>query len=169
MEKKIIDANVLLLAGTPIRDIPDEQLDCFNKCIDFIKKSKKEKFKVLLDDNYRILNEYRNAYRLPKCPNSATAFFKWVLQNAEYFPLNEPKKDTFEPYPNDNALQDFDPPDRKYIALAYVHPDHPAIVEASDSKWWGIKQNLKKHGITVSFIDEKYIKRKYKQKMGSLS
>ena len=165
MHKNIIDANVMLLAGTSIRDIPQDQLECFEKSIDFIRQYMKSKSKVVLDDDYRILGEYQNAFHLAKSPNNATVFFRWVLSNSEYFPLQEEPENVFIPYPDDCELQNFDPPDRKYIALSYAHPDKPAIVEATDSKWWGIKQNLGRHGIIVYFIDEEYIESKFHKKM----
>ncbi len=43
--------------------------------------------------------------------------------------------------------------------------ERPPIVEASDSKWWGIKEEMVKHRMEIYFIDEDYIKKKYQQKI----
>ena len=80
--------------------------------------------------------------------------------------LDEIAPNEYKEYPDDKQLKEFDPPDRKYIALAYKHSENPPIVEASDSKWWGIKDALEKQGIDVIFIDEDYIKKKFEQKIG---
>lgn len=172
MNRYIIDANVVLLAGTPVRDIPKDQLLCMQKCIHFIKKFMNDpEASLVLDAEGRILKEYRGAYSLGENPNMAASFTIWVHQhmpkNAEDFiPLRELKENVFENYPDSDRLKSFDPPDRKYIALAYNHNKRPPIVEASDSKWWGIKDDLKNNGIDIFFIDEEYIKDKYLQKIG---
>ena len=173
MNKYIIDANVVLLSGTAVRNIPQDQLLCAKRCNDFIKKfMENPESSLVLDAEGRILKEYRGAYTLGGEPNMATIFSEWVHQhmpkNAEDFiSLREIEKDQFENYPDSEKLKAFDPPDRKYIALAYYHKEKPPIVEASDSKWWGIKEELKQAGIEVYFIDENYIKEKYLQKIGS--
>lgn len=172
MNKYIIDANVVLLSGTAVTDIPRDQLVCAKKCVDFIRRfMENPDMSLVLDAEGRILKEYRGAYTLGNSPNMATVFSIWVHQhmprNAEDFiSLKEVKENEFENYPNSKKLKKFDPPDRKYIALAYKHKDKPPIVEASDSKWWGIREDLEENGIEVYFIDEDYIKEKYMQKIG---
>ena len=172
MNKYIIDANVILLAGTSVKDIPRDQLVCAKKCLDFIKRfMENPKASLVLDAEGRILREYRGAYMLGSSPNMATIFSIWVHQhmpkNAEDFvSLKEIKEHEFVNYPESEKLKTFDPPDRKYIALAYSHKERLPIVEASDSKWWGIKEDLQKNGIEILFIDEDYIKDKYMQKIG---
>lgn len=165
----IIDANVMLLAGTNIADIPEDQLQCALKCIEFIEKFEKKRQIVLLDDEWRILDEYQNCFSIKGYPNQGSNFYQWILCNmsdcVKWLHLVEKEKFHYDPYPDSEALQTFDPPDRKYIALAYKNPHHAPIVEAADSKWWGITEELKKNNITVRFIDEKYIARKYAQKM----
>lgn len=172
MDKYIIDANVILLSGTSVKDIPKDQLLCAKKCVDFVKKfMENPKASLVLDAEGRILKEYRGAYTLGKDPNMAMQFSIWVHQhmprNAEdYISLKELKENEFENYPDSEKLKAFDPPDRKYIALAYNHEEKPPIVEASDSKWWGIREELNKKGMEVYFVDEEYIKEKYIQKIG---
>lgn len=172
MNKYIIDANVILLAGTSVKDVPREQLICAKKCLEFVKKFMEHpEASLVLDAEGRILREYRRAYTLSNSPNMATVFSIWVHQhmpkNAEDFvSLKEIREHEFENYPESEKLKKFDPPDRKYIALAYNHKERPPIVEASDSKWWGIREDLENNGIKILFIDEAYIKEKYMQKIG---
>ena len=66
--------------------------------------------------------------------------------------------------PDSEELRRFDPPDRKYIAVSYNHEEHPPIVEAADSKWWGIKEALHENDIEIVFADEEYIRKKYQEK-----
>lgn len=172
MNKYIIDANVALLAGTPVKDIPREQLICARKCVNFIKEfMDNPESSLVLDAEGRILKEYRGADTLSRGQNMATVFSKWAHQmpkHAEDFiPLQEIRENEFKIYPNSERLRTFDPPDRKYIALSYNHQEKPPIAEASDSKWWGIQDDLRQHGIEVHFIDEPYIKDKFLKKIGS--
>ena len=85
----------------------------------------------------------------------------------DFIHLNKISENEYDPYPEDKDLREFDPPDRKYIALSYVHPENPPILEGTDSKWWGIREQLSKNGIPVIFVDEEYIKNKYERKIGS--
>ena len=68
----------------------------------------------------------------------------------------------FQQFPNDPALNDFDPDDRKFIAVARAHPENPPILQAVDSKWWGFKDALHRNGVTVEFICEDDIQRLHK-------
>lgn len=170
MSKYIIDANVPLIAGTSVKDIPQDQLQCARKCLDFIRKfMNNPQSGLVLDAEGRVLREYRKAFEGKGEPNAATEFCIWAHQMPkdvqDYIHLTEIAENEFQDYPKSDILAAFDPPDRKYIALAHVHPEKPPIVEASDSKWWGIKDELKKNGIEVLFIDEDYIKEKYMQKI----
>ena len=172
MNKYIIDANVALLAGTPVSKIPVDQLKCARECVRFIRDFlTNPEARLVLDDEGRILKEYRNARNVGVAPNLATSFSIWAHQHIamecqDFIHLVEIAENEYKEYPDDVQLKEFDPPDRKYIALAYKHPEKPPIVEASDSKWWGIKDALKNYDIDLLFIDEEYIKNKFEQKIG---
>jgi len=59
----------------------------------------------------------------------------------------------FEEFPADQALEDdFDPDDRKFVAVANAHPEKPPILEAADSKWLGWEAKLALHGIRLEFL-----------------
>lgn len=172
MNKYVIDANVALLSGTPVKDIPRDQLVCAKKCLDFIKDfMENPESSLVLDAEGRILKEYRRAGTLGRGQNMATRFSIWAHCMPKYaedfIPLREKLENEFEDFPDMESLKAFDPPDRKYIALSYKHKEKPPIVEASDSKWWGIRDDLKQCGIKVHFIDEAYIKDKFQKKIGS--
>lgn len=82
MDKYIIDANVALLAGTPVSRIPVDQLECAKECVRFINDFiNNPKAKLVLDDEGRILKEYRNANVIGISPNLATRFCIWAHQH----------------------------------------------------------------------------------------
>ena len=65
----------------------------------------------------------------------------------------------FEEFPDDPALNDFDPDDRKFIAVAIAHLEKPPILQAVDSQWWDFRDALRRNGIIVEFICEDDIQR----------
>ena len=168
MKLYVVDTNVILIASQLVRNVPEEQLICYKGCIQFIQDFIKHKDKVLLDREGRVLKEYhRKAFKISDYPNMATMLIQTALEgNCEYLSIGESNENQYNLYPSLASLKEFDPPDRIFIALAYNHDRKPPIVEASDSKWWGIKDDLAKCGMEVIFIDEDYIRKKYEKKMG---
>ena len=49
---------------------------------------------------------------------------------------------------------DFDPADRKFIAVALAHPEKPPILQAVDSQWWDFRDAFRRNGVIVEFICE---------------
>ena len=173
--KCIIDTNVQLLAGTPVSEIPDDQVECAQCCIKFINSFiDSPDSKLVLDTGSRVLKEYKQVFKKFHGERSlATEFFNWVcryltsaISEDDYICLNEVNENCFKEYPPHENLKNFDPPDRKFIALANAHKEKPPIIEGADSKWWSIKDSLLECGISVSFLCEKYIKQKFEEKMG---
>ncbi len=70
-----------------------------------------------------------------------------------------PKENEFEEFPDDPALEGFDPDDRKFIAVAVAHPEGPPILQAVDSQWWDFRAAFRRNGIIVEFICEEDIQR----------
>ena len=67
----------------------------------------------------------------------------------------------FEEFPDDPALESFDPDDRKFIAVARAHLEKPPILQAVDSQWWAFRDAFRQNGVTVEFICEADIQRLY--------
>jgi len=61
---------------------------------------------------------------------------------------------------------EFDPSDRKFIAVANAHTEKPPILECADSKWLGWEKKLGAHGIRIEVLcrDELEVIRKRKTK-----
>lgn len=173
--KAIIDTNVIYLSKTPISDFPVEILGCARKCNHFLDNFLgSSNPQIVLDRGKKIYTEYRNAYLQLKnsAPNMATRFCKWlfhyinIIPDEDFIELPLNGNGEYIDFPDDIRLKTFDLSDRKFIALAKKHSEHPTIIEGADCKWWGFREALADLGIKVTFIDEDYIKMKYKQKMG---
>jgi hypothetical protein len=105
-------------------------------------------------------------------------FVKWVLRNnanderCAQVQIVERSDRGFESFPDDERLASFDTADRKFVAVACAHVDHPPIAQAADSKWLGWAPALRDHGVSVEFLcpgdiqrfdDDKKKKKKKKQ------
>lgn len=86
------------------------------------------------------------------------AFLLWVLRNrtnpfcCQEVPLIVHAARGFESFPADARLASFDPPDRKFIAVAGAHPAAVPILEAADTKWWSLRRVLQECGVIVEFV-----------------
>lgn len=155
----VVDTNVILVASGQHADVSGAcVLACAQRLQDIMASGR-----VAIDDRYRILSEYQNK-TLPKVGNRAgDAFVKWLLRNnanrsrCDQLVLVEHSERGFESFPDDDRLASFDPPDRKFVAVAAAHPDKPPIAQAADSKWLGWAPALRDHGIEVEFLCRKDI------------
>lgn len=66
-------------------------------------------------------------------------------------------------FPSSPSLDGFDVSDKKFIAVANAHPEHPHIVEGTDSLWWGFRDALNNIGIHIYFLCEEYVRTKYEE------
>jgi hypothetical protein len=150
----VVDTNVVLVANGQHENVsPDCIASCALRLQDIMLSGK-----LALDENFRILSEYQNK-TVPKTGNRpGDAFVRWALRNnantarIDCVLLIEHSERGFDTFPIDADLLNFDPPDRKFVAVARGHPDSPPILQAADSKWLGWNSALKKHGVTVEFL-----------------
>lgn len=166
MKKAVVDTNVPLCANGDSHVSSDCVLKCASKLGDIQKKGA-----VVLDDGWRIISEYKHKLSPSGQPGVGDRFLKWVLTNitnparCEQVRLSEQGHDCFEEFPRHPGLASFDPSDRKFVAVAAAHPEHPPILQAADSKWWGWKESLEQCGIAVQFLCPEELREKYFQKM----
>lgn len=170
--KYILDTNVPVTANLAIDldAIQDaDTLHCVLRCIEAVEHVMKHGG-LVLDAGGEIFDEYRSNLSLVGQPGVGDRFMKWVHLNRWSFPEGDriplKKIDSFYvDFPQVPGLDEFDPSDRKFVALAYVHPAKPHILQATDSKWWGWKEALKTAGITVHFLCPECIEQKYREKL----
>jgi len=129
---------------------------------------------VFLDAGGRIVAEYRDNLSARGQPGPGDAFFKWLLT----FEWNEKRvtrvaitpcdrgdgEDYEELAPPPKGVR-YDPSDRKFLAVAAAHSEHPPILQSFDSKWWGWRGALDQAGVRVVFLCEDDIRRKHAEKM----
>lgn len=155
MRDCIIDTNVLVVAnGRHER----AEATCLLACLEALENARKGR--VLIDDGQRILGEYMEHCSFAGQPGGGDAFFKWLWDNqansehcrqVPLTPLNGSSTD-FAEYPPDPDLSDFDPSDRKFIAVACGNRLDPDVFQATDSKWWLKRDVFHRNGIRVVFL-----------------
>lgn len=152
--KAVIDTNVLLVAN---QQHPDVSVDCVETCVRRL-QSMQQNGVVVIDDGYRILEEYQQKTTLTPPKGVGDVFLKWLLREAgnpkrvEQVALTEHTTDCFAEFP-DLALEPrFDRPDRKFVAVAHAHQDKPPIWQAADSKWLAWWPALQAKGVAVEFL-----------------
>jgi hypothetical protein len=150
----VVDTNVILVANRQHADVSEMCiLACAKRLQEIVTSGR-----IAIDDGYRILKEYQNKTQPQVGKRPGDAFVKWLLRNnanpsrCDQVVLVEHPERGFESFPDDPRLANFDPPDRKFVAVAAAHVDKPAISQAADSKWLGWAPALTDHGITVEFL-----------------
>lgn len=124
---------------------------------------------LVLDAGNEIFDEYRKQLSLRGQPGIGHRFVKWVHDNHWKFPDQDrvqitKREDSYVEFPKHEDLKDFDPSDRKFVAVANAHNQKPPIQEATDSKWWGWKDALAEVGINVTFLCEASVRTKYHER-----
>ncbi|MDT8398178.1 MAG: hypothetical protein RQ899_06155 [Pseudomonadales bacterium] len=166
MAEVVIDTNVLLVADGQHQDISDE---CLSACIARLEQVKKSST-IVIDDEYRILGEYQHKLSANKSNSVGGVFLKWLLQNqtntahVAQVTLTETAQGFFDEFPEAELQAEFDPPDRKFPAVANAHLSKPPILQATDSKWLNWWSSLADSGIRVEFLCPADICRFYEQK-----
>ena len=160
----IVDTNVAVVANGGSGQASEE---CEETCINRLQEITTGEIKLALDDHRRIIEEYRGNLSPHGQPGVGDAFLKWVETNwtnperCDLVPITPVNglENEFEEFPIDPALVDFDPDDRKFIAVALAHLEKPPILQAVDSKWWDFRDALHQHRVRVEFICEDDIQR----------
>ncbi|WON72913.1 hypothetical protein [Nitrosospira sp. Is2] len=153
MSAVVIDTNVLLVANRQHHDISEECiLACVQKLLDA------QGGIVVVDNEYRIFNEYQNKTNPNNGSRMGDAFLKWLLQNqantqrVHKMSLTETAANEFAEFPDPSLQASFDAPDRKFAAVAHAHPDKPPVWQAADCKWLNWWPALHGKGVRVDFL-----------------
>ena len=158
----IVDTNVAVVANG---QSPQASPNCVAICINRLERIIRGEEKLVLDSEWIILGEYLRNLRSSGEPGTGDRLLRWTLANKDRLcdlvpitPVNGSENE-FEEFPDDPALNDFDPDDRKFIAVAVAHPEKPPILQAVDTQWWDFREALQENGVTVAFICEDDIQR----------
>ena len=164
---QVVDTNVVVVANR----CHNESYECAARCARAL-LNLKQTGTLVIDDGDRILLEYRSNCRIAGQPGVGDSFTRWVHDNIAQTDLVHivaltTVEDTrhFQEFPDHEGLRNFDASDRKFVAVANAHPAKPPILQATDSKWWGWKDDLAACGITVEFLCPNEIADTYHRKM----
>jgi hypothetical protein len=156
----IVDTNVVLVSNGQHSDVSP---DCIAICAQRL-QAIMDRERIALDDCFEILNEYQTKTR-PKHPKGpGDVFVKWALRmtanqnKCDLVPIQKHPGRGYESFPDDERVGNFDPADRKFIAVAAAHPKRPPILQATDSKWLDTAPFLKDHQIETKFLCPKDIR-----------
>ena len=158
----IVDTNVPVVANG---QSPQASPNCVDTCINRLEGIIRGEKKLVLDDRWIILSEYIRNLRSSGEPGAGDRFLLWILMNKDEqcdlvsIMSVDGSENEFEEFPDDPALNDFDPADRKFIAVACAHPEKPPILQAVDSQWLDFRNAFRRNGVTVEFICEDDIQR----------
>ena len=164
----IIDTNVILVANGQHNNVGP---DCFAACALRLQTIMSD-HRIALDEGFEILQEYQNKTRSMPSNRTGDAFVKWALRNrvnprkCDLVALKPHSGRVYDSFPEDARLENFDPPDRKFVAVSAAHPEHPTILQAADSKWIDWEPALKGHDISVEFLCPADIQRFHDNKFG---
>ncbi len=164
--KVVIDTNVLLVADEKHGDISP---NCVSTCVTKLLAVRAHGF-VVIDDDYHLISEYQNKIDADRGKGMGAAFLKWLLQNkanprhVERVSITETDENHFAEFPCPELEPEFDASDRKFVAVANAHPEHPPIWQAADCKWLDWWAALQEHGIEVDFLCTNDVERFYQAK-----
>ena len=157
----VVDTNVVVVANGRSEQASS---DCVETCGERLEEIMRGEVKSVLDNRWIILREYMQNLR-SNGADVGDRFLGWLLVNKDErcdlvpITLVDGSENEFEEFPDDPALNDFDPADRKFIAVACAHLKRPPILQAVDSKWLDFRNAFLRNGVTVEFICEDDIQR----------
>ena len=162
MDAVIVDTNVIITANDEAEHASPDDVE---KCQKRIKQILEQQETSVVDNGWRILNEYRRYVDLKTRKGIGDLFVKTLLQNLRrrpaictlvcINPLDGSETD-FDEFPTAEALSNFDVADRKFIAVAIAyerdHDKKATILQALDRKWEPFRKAFEQEGVQVEFL-----------------
>lgn len=152
----VVDTNVILIANG---QHPAVSAACAECCAQWLQALMAEG-RVALDDAYEILGEYQHKTHASNGQGVGDQFIRWLLHemdNSARCDLVHLEPDELRGYvsfPDDERLAHFDASDRKFVAVSRLHPEHPPIWQAADSKWLDWAPALAEHEVRIMLLCE---------------
>ncbi len=145
------------------QDTPQASYECAEACRQLLKDLTERNLHILvIDDEWRIINEYKRQLKAIGYPGQGDAFLLWLLTNqwnpecCEQVELtlkaDAQHASDFTAFPAAPYLTKFDLSDRKFVAVALTHPAKPPIYNAVDTDWRDFQAVLEAHGVKVIFL-----------------
>lgn len=167
-ETAIVDTNVILVADGKQ---PDIGVEGRRRCVATL-WSLVQSGRIVLDSGGAILREYLHKTKPWNPQTLGEAFLKWVHDHqyhesrCDRVPITPLAKDSedFKEFPRDERLRPFELADRKFVAVAITHPQHPPIKEASDTDCYEFRAVLEEYGVKVDFLCEDDLRRLFERK-----
>ncbi len=167
MDAVVIDTNVILAAkGMSEQAWPECVTACQERLDEIIEGSEK----VVIDDNWIILDEYTNYLEDDEPTTSERSggyFLEWFIRNYEnpeqcvQVGITPSEDGTgFEELPD--VFHGFDSDDKKFIAVAVVYENmyqqKATLLQSVDSQWYGSREIFIENGLIVEFLCEENIR-----------
>ena len=162
MSAVIVDTNVIITANN---EAEHASPDCVERCQKRIKQILDQHETSLVDDRWRILNEYKRYVNLKTRKGIGDIFVKTLLQNlmrrpaiCTIVPIHplDGSDTNFAEFPTTEALNDFDVADRKFIAVAIAYErdyeQKATILQALDRKWEPFRKAFEQEGVRIDFL-----------------
>ncbi len=154
MKAVVVETNVIAVANELAEHAGPS---CVIACLDALDAARRRI--VVIDTSNLCFDEYFRYANRSGQPRAGDAFARWLWEN-QYGGNCErvnitPKvnaTDSFNEFPTDPALRDFDPSDRKFVAIAKASKNKPTILNAADTDWWNHRKSLKRNGIKIKFL-----------------
>jgi hypothetical protein len=160
----VIDTNVPLVVKYPTEH-PQELVDA---CEELLEEIIKQNRVVVTDEHEEIMEEYLRNLDFSGQGSLGDVFARWVFDqrwtwDASARPNIDPRGEN-DYGVLDGDQDDFDPSDRKFVAVAKV--TGAPVQQATDTKWldWGAA--LRRHGVAVRYVHEPSIRAAYRTKFG---
>ena len=173
MKAAVIETNIIVVANMQSSHVSPE---CVVACVDALEHVKNSMV-VVVDAGMHIFEEYfRHANRSGQ-PGMGDEFAKWLWDNQGYTehcelvvikPTGIDQQD-FAEFPADPELSEFDPNDKKFVAVALASKNRPSILNATDSDWMIYRSTLKRNKVNVKCLCPNDIKKHSGLKKGDLS
>lgn len=161
MTTVIIDTNVILVANGQHSGVSEPCVAvCASTLYDVMTHGR-----IAVDSGGLIVDEYLVMTKPYRGKRAGDVFVKWLLRNSyntarcDQVEISEDPVRGFASFPADERLTHFDMADRKFVAVARSHPDHPRICQATDSKWIDWAPALHDCGIEIEFLCPDEIRR----------
>lgn len=153
MIHSVVDTNVLVVANGSENASATCRLTAVGRLNDVTQSRS-----LILDSGYEIFDEYRKHCNYSGQPGLGDEFFRWAHENQGWlrrFDITHHAVRYFEEFPDDPALQTFDPADRKFVAVSVAatsasSPVPNEIVNAVDSDYSHHQQALRCADVAVA-------------------